>query len=377
MKLGLILSNDWEVFGDGSGDFFNIQYEPTEQLLDVCQNHDAKLTLMAEVGYYWAHERHQDAVPGAGEILAAWREQVRNAVARGHDAQLHLHPQWLAARYADGRWRLDFSRWSLSALPYEEQKTHLDRGRALLEGIGKPARASYRCLAYRAGGYAMEPPQDIVRALAASGILADSSVRKKDRMNAAHGSYDYRSAYSWAVPWYVDERDMNRPQQSGQKKLLLEIPIYGEAGWSPWRQIKRRLFCPSSERLHQQQRRVKDAPASSPDLIEALERRRQSLFWKIWTHLTSTTPIFLDYIFVAPTELTWMLNQLHRRYAEFEGILPVMSIGHVKNMRSAGDVGVFLEKSKKALGSELLFWSYQEAVEYLLANPRILDLPPD
>jgi len=50
MKLALILTNDWELFGDGSGDYFEIQHKPLEELLDTVEDHGAKLTVMAEVG---------------------------------------------------------------------------------------------------------------------------------------------------------------------------------------------------------------------------------------------------------------------------------------------------------------------------------------
>ena len=56
MNLGLIITNDWEVFGDGSGDYFELQHKPLEALLKVVEEYGAKLTVMAEVGQQWAHQ---------------------------------------------------------------------------------------------------------------------------------------------------------------------------------------------------------------------------------------------------------------------------------------------------------------------------------
>ena len=34
--------------------------DPTRRLLDICERHGVKMTIMFEVGEYWAFERHED-----------------------------------------------------------------------------------------------------------------------------------------------------------------------------------------------------------------------------------------------------------------------------------------------------------------------------
>ena len=55
MKIGLVFINDWELFGDGSGDYFKIQHQPLLELLDTVELHGARLTVMAEVAQQWAY----------------------------------------------------------------------------------------------------------------------------------------------------------------------------------------------------------------------------------------------------------------------------------------------------------------------------------
>jgi len=44
-------------------------------------------------------------------------EQLTAAVDRGHDVQLHFHPQWINGRYEANKWELDFTEYSMADLP--------------------------------------------------------------------------------------------------------------------------------------------------------------------------------------------------------------------------------------------------------------------
>lgn len=117
--ISLIITIDYEIFGDGSGDVKKHIISPANQLLDICDKYGAKLTLMFEVAEYWAFKELEER--GAlnldyypSQLMA---EQAANAIERGHDVQLHLHPQWLGAKYENGSWVVNFSWPRLSDLP--------------------------------------------------------------------------------------------------------------------------------------------------------------------------------------------------------------------------------------------------------------------
>ena len=48
----LILSLDYEIFGNGAGDVIRDVIEPTQRMLRICDRHGAKMTIMFEVGEY-------------------------------------------------------------------------------------------------------------------------------------------------------------------------------------------------------------------------------------------------------------------------------------------------------------------------------------
>ena len=50
-KIGLIFTLDYEIHGNGRGDFNSWAYFPTSQMLDIFDFYGAKLTIMAEMGH--------------------------------------------------------------------------------------------------------------------------------------------------------------------------------------------------------------------------------------------------------------------------------------------------------------------------------------
>ena len=92
--IDLVLSFDYELFGNGSGDVRGDMIGPAERLLTICDRYGAKVSFMLEVGEYWAMKRAEQE----GSLRLDYspsreiEQQVRDAVQHGHDVQLHLHP---------------------------------------------------------------------------------------------------------------------------------------------------------------------------------------------------------------------------------------------------------------------------------------------
>lgn len=131
------------VYGRVGGGVFGI-----ERIMDCCQARGVKATFFVSTL----------------EALHHGEEHVRRMCAtildRGHDAQLHLHPNW---------WRGDFARKRLTDYTYEEQATVLG------EAIAAYRRAcGTEPVAHRAGGLWVN--RDTLRALTAAGIPLDASV---------------------------------------------------------------------------------------------------------------------------------------------------------------------------------------------------------
>ena len=89
----LILSLDYEVFGNGSGDLDCCVLQPTERIAAIAERHGARLAIFVDALEFAAMER--TGVSDAHRV----RQQLQSLLARGHRVELHLHPQWTCLLY--------------------------------------------------------------------------------------------------------------------------------------------------------------------------------------------------------------------------------------------------------------------------------------
>ena len=374
LKLGLIISNDWELYGDGSGDFYENQYKPTEELLKTCEEHGAKLTLMAEVGQQWAHPKLGETEKWAFEIAAAWENQVKDAVKRRHDVQLHLHPQWFKATFIDGKWVLDSKYSVFSGLSQSEQEEILKAGKEYLENLLRPVDSEYSCIGFRAGGACIKPYKNVVQSLLNVGILSDTSVTKG---LFEYNHYDYRDAHSHYKPWFTSPSNI---KLQGKKNTgLLEIPIYSVSIIdSP---LLRKTFFPHvvyryNFRSPLSKREKNWIKSRNKDVLKrysllqrpAIRDNITNVNWII-SQIIKKGRLQLDYVSVPASIFVNMLQRLAERIEQNrkndkEFIFPVMAFGHVKSMTTCDNINLIFEKIKAQFGENVIFWTYSDAIRY-------------
>ncbi len=375
MKLGLIISNDWELFGDGSGDYFELQHRPLEALLQTVEDHGANLTVMAEVGQQWAHQQLAPHAPWAREIVEAWEAILKDTVARGSDVQLHLHPQWLQARYTQDAWHVDYDQWAIGDLDPVSIETHLRDGKAYLERLLQPIHPDYECIAFRAGAYCIEPSQHVIASLNKLGFLCDSSVTK----GLYHPQYyDYRDAHAQLIPWFVIPAGVKYRNDCDEG--LLEIPIYAhESIDSP---LLRKFVSPSffyricfGVKLSQQdqqwlslknKRMVQRYPVLQRNVVK---NNITSLKWLL-SKIFLKNAIQLDYDSLPPKAFVKCLQNIFEHQsipAKHEDvILPVMASGHVKEVPNFDNMHRILDEINTNMKDRVVFWNLRDAIRYWL-----------
>jgi peptidoglycan/xylan/chitin deacetylase (PgdA/CDA1 family) len=222
MPIALIFSLDYEIFGDGSGDVTREQIDPTNKLLDVFDQHGAKLTLFLEYGQYAAYQRFEAKDNRLAEDNGNIRKQLIDVIKRGYDVQLHYHPTWCNARFENGRFDLNLNDYDLSVLPSEQIEEILKSGKDFLERLLKPVRTDYECNSFRAGSWSLQKPERFLPILRRTGFKCDSSVTPGGRLKSVHGTFDYRAAPHSFRPWPIDRELLSSALHGG----VYEIPIY-------------------------------------------------------------------------------------------------------------------------------------------------------
>ena len=311
MNVHMILSVDYEIFGNGLGYVGPCVVDPARRIMKVAKAFDAPITFFVEATEFIAMKASGVSVNGV-------HQQLAHAVARGHDAQLHIHPQWeQATNSSGGTWKVDNDCWRIGDLPFEDSLRLLRTGKTWLEEAVDSA--NYRVLAFRAGGWCIQPSGAMVQALLQLGFLVDSTVAPGFR-NVARGEWsDFRSVPGKAY-WKTDE-DVCRADLSG----LWEVPIV-TGRIAPWRHL----------------RAVKSSRSSGDGGLACGcegNYRGPDGGWGRWKgklgKLMGLGHVMLDFSTMPVDVLTDVTLQWIDRYGDDAKALPLVAIAHTKNFTLA------------------------------------------
>lgn len=329
----LLFTLDYELYGNGSGDVFEHIIRPTDAILAIAERHNAKLTIFFEVVEYWRLKEQWEAgnrMGYASDPIEAMEEQVREAYRKGHDVQLHLHPQWINAEWENGRWMVDNSYWRLSSLPEEQLIPLFTKGKETLEGIiGDP---HYRCHVLRAGGYNIQPSAAIVRAMRKCGLTVDSSVYPGAYEQGSLSRYDYRAVPSDLGQWYCAD---SLEETHGEPTDITELPIVA----FPVLRLQKYL---SVDRLRAIWRNRRSASESFASKTATGGGAKSSLLGKIaffFGHEAQTW----DYCLFSSAMHRSFLKQVRRQEQRRVFVL----VGHPKSLVSGHGLEYLLRKAEK------------------------------
>jgi hypothetical protein len=236
----VLYDNDYEVFlGANYRPESEVLIETTERTLSACEDIGVPMTLFCDLPCLWryrelGHTQFPDSVDA----------QLKRAIMKGHDVQTHIHPHWLVTEIIHdeqgrSKYNFDLSKFLLGNWIPEGGAAlrlfctdMLRRAKAYLEDLLRPVSPSYRCIAYRAGGYGLQPnSKDILWALRDTGYLIDSSVVPGKVAHSNVNGIDYSRVPSEGNYYISPETGLEQESQEG----IFEIPLValrqGEARW--------------------------------------------------------------------------------------------------------------------------------------------------
>jgi len=234
-QIYLLFSADYELyFGENLLSEGEVLIEPTEQILKAFEEEGIPITLFADVASVWRYRY----LKIESDYVSLFENQLRQAIRQGHDVQLHLHPHWMTSTFDGKKWEMDESKFKLSDLGYGDRKIQslesadelIKRGKEYLEGLLCPVDPSYQCIAFRAGGYGIQPNEkELISALLSAGFKIDSSIVPGMFFKSNVNQIDFRNIpsklnYRIGTKFGIDHED---------SQGIFEIPIaaYSESFW--------------------------------------------------------------------------------------------------------------------------------------------------
>ncbi len=319
--LKVIFTLDYEIHGNGEGSPYELMIEPTQRLLQLFDRYGAKLTIMADIAEILKSKeyaaRHETDDYNYGGIVS----QLQNAVARGHDVQLHIHSSYFNATFDGRRWVQDWSEYNFAGLSLDRMRMMVKQGKEFLESMLRPANPNYRCIAFRAANWSVNPARNVIKALLDNDVKIDTSIFKYGRRTGLV-TFDYSDAHSEIIPWPASEEDLCVKDDQGR---LREFPIYSENRWIGAFVTANRVYRVAQGARHRKARPPSDRAGSEP-----ANGDRPSGLAKRLSGLTKRHAWKADFNQCTGRQLIGALHRAERKTSGIAGDAPFVLIGHSK-----------------------------------------------
>ena len=315
-NVNLILTIDYEVFGNGRGCVDRCVIDPADRMMTIADRFKAPVTFFVETTEFISMQAKAMAV------VDRVRHQLSRAISRGHDIQLHVHPQWKnATQESDGYWQVDDKQWRIADLPFEEILELLRAGKSWLESVMGEGRSGQHCVAFRAGSWCIQPSESVVKALVGCGFQIDSTVAPGIQ-NMAFGEWsDFRNAP--ARPFWKTDGNVCCVTSSG----LWEIPIVtGKIG--RWRHVQAVGTAKSEGENGMAPGCVGDYRGPGGQF-----QRLREMVGKV----RRLGDVMLDLATMPADVLIEVTSQWIHRFGESDIPIPLVAIGHTKNFTPASE----------------------------------------
>jgi hypothetical protein len=336
----LILTVDFEVFGNGSGSVSYCACKPLDRMAALVEAHDGRLEIFVDALEFAVME----STPSHAALISELKQQLSDLVRRGHRLQLHLHPQWDGAHLHDNEWKVDPTKWRIGDLDRGQIRAMIEHGHAWLCEIVADNHQEHSCSVFRAGGWCIQPSPDVLAVLRMVGLKVDSSVAPGMVNHDPLAWYDFASCpeRSW---WRVDDA-----VTSAGNEEFIEVPIT-TGRVSPVRHIYARA-------ARRREGEFADGCAGTYQSRSA----RHSRALAIWRKLSSSHRAMLDYCALPAELMIRIVEDWTGRFCDEEKPVPVVAIGHTKNFSRAAEheLGRFLTwaktESSLRIGSYGAWW---------------------
>ncbi len=193
--------------------------KPTSLLSSLLEEYNCTMTVFWDILHFYTLQQHLNVNHELKKDVKLIKEQIEQLSAKDHDIQLHIHSHWLDAVYAgQGKWKFTYDKYDLHELDHTDndydEKTISGCIKLCSEILSKHTSMNRKYNSFRAGGYHVEPFQELIAGLRNSQITIDSSIIGSPKTNSKNTSKH--------IPYYKFSNSPFIPDSNGS---FFEFPI--------------------------------------------------------------------------------------------------------------------------------------------------------
>lgn len=283
--LKICLTFDYELFfGENYFDNDTVLFLPTKELINGLKEKNVSGTFFVDVCSIAQHKKYNLI-----EYVKKFSEQLKYMIIMGQDVQLHIHSHWLNSKYINGKWEFDRNHYRIHSYGFDNtQKINVSSiiksGIEYLNETIKPIYSGYKCVAFRAGGFCLQPHEQLVEVLYNNGIRIDSSIAPNLSFSSDINWYTYKHKIPF-VNWNIGY-DSEWWQNSSNNKTLYEIPI-GTEKKNVISFLIKKIFMPETIDFKLEQRR-------GSYINDTTQKSILKRFKSVYKYITDYSAISLD-----------------------------------------------------------------------------------
>lgn len=326
--LYVCVSFDYELFlGGNNVSEEEVLLRPTEKLSKMLQDLGVSATFFADVCCPKAYRRL-----GKNEFAEAFDAQVRLLTRQGHDVQLHIHPHWetvscVGSDTVFSRDRYRIHNWTDEAGRLIPAQALIRDGVDYLKKCILPENPDYRCVAFRAGGYCLQPEKQLAQILFEEGIRIDSSVCRGMAYNGDGMFYDYRVNPRKDNIYISAQYGLEDNRTEPTDNALLEVPVASYRTF-PYR--------PMASKMNKPMASVSGRGKFMP-LSKAPNRKKRGLLARLKQMLCASNMVTFDSY--SADAMIFMLKRIAKEYGKKDTYIAAIahpklqSDEHIENMK--------------------------------------------
>jgi len=213
----IFITFDYELyFGTDTGSVSKCIIEPTDLLTKAADVAGVKFCHFVDIGFIIRLREEMKRFPHLRKDYDLIAHQLEGLQRTGHDLQLHIHPHWEDSFYDGNKWICKTDRYKLADFSMSDVSEIVTRYKTELSEFTEASKI----IAFRAGGWCIQPFPHLKDALMANGIRIDSSVFANGSFSSEQYAYNFKGAPllgRWSF-----ENDPIQPDENGR---FTEIPI--------------------------------------------------------------------------------------------------------------------------------------------------------
>lgn len=213
----VLITFDYELFlGNRSGSVANCLINPTNQVLDVIEQHGCRAIFFVDTTYLLTLKKNFQ-IAACKQDFETVMDHITEIASRGHEIFPHLHPHWLDANYLSdtNEWQLiNTDKYRFYHISEAERSEIFDQSIELLQQCVAKVNPSYLVDSYRAGGWCIQPFNAFLPYFIKHNIKFDFSVLGGFYLFSNAQYFDFSKAPQKTI--YQFENDITTEQNNGR-----------------------------------------------------------------------------------------------------------------------------------------------------------------